>query len=200
MEKIWQIAGLDCDEDREEARRKLGAILACVTAYIMGNTNPAKRGVPPQYQEAVSELRRRFSTRQGDADAALVNELGLLDYLAGRLAVSGTPEECLTQVRRAEAAGTKRLMFTVSVASDPLHTVQLFGEKVLPAIRAAHTAALSGPLTSSIPPAAITSAFPRSTRRRPTTRNMPNRTFAPIANSSSRIRHCCKASRNFPIT
>ena len=134
--EIWQIAGLDCNEDREAARRKLGAILAFVTAYIMGNTNPARRGVPPQYQEAVSELRRRFSTRPGDAEAALVNELGLLDYLGGRLAVSGTPEECLTQVRRAEAAGAKRLMFTVSVASDPLHSVQLFGEKVLPAIRA----------------------------------------------------------------
>ena len=134
--EVWQIAGLDCNEDRAVARRKLGAILAFVTAYIMGNTHPAKRGVPPQYQEAVSELRRRFSTRPGDADAGLMNELGLLDYLAGRLAVSGTPADCLAQVRRAEAAGAKRLMFTVSVASDPLHTVRLFGETVLPALRA----------------------------------------------------------------
>ena len=134
--EIWQIAGLDCSEDRDRARRKLGTILAFVTAYIMGNTDPAKRGVPAEHQAPVRELRRRFSTRPGDADAALVDELGLFDYLAGRLAVWGTPEDCLAQVRRAQAAGVKRLMFTVSVSSDPLHTVRLFGEKVLPAIRA----------------------------------------------------------------
>ena len=134
--EIWQIAGLDCHQDRDVARRKLGAILAFVTAYIMGKSDPARRGVPPEHQEAVRELRRRFSTRPGAAEAALVNELGLFDYLSSRLSISGTPEDCLAQVRRAQAAGARRLMFTVSVASDPLHTVQLFGEKVLPAVRA----------------------------------------------------------------
>ena len=134
--EIWQIAGLDCDEDRAVARKKLGAILAFVTAYIMGNSDPARRGVPPEHQEAVRELRRRFSTRPGAAEAALVDELGLFDYLSSRLSISGTPEDCLAQVRRAQAAGARRLMFTVSVASDPLRTVQLFGEKVLPAVRA----------------------------------------------------------------
>ena len=135
--EIWQIAGLDCSEDRERARRKLGAILAFVTAYIMGNTDPAKRGVPASHQAGMRELRRRFSTRPGDADAALVDELGLFDYLSQRLAVWGTPDDCLAQVRRAQAAGVTRLMFTVSVSSDPLRTVHLFGERVLPAIRAA---------------------------------------------------------------
>jgi 5,10-methylenetetrahydromethanopterin reductase len=134
--EVWQIAGLDCSEDGNVARRKLGAILAFVTAYIIGSADPAKRGVPPEHQAAVRELCRRFSTRPGEADAALVNELGLFDYLSRRLAICGTPDECLAQVRRAQAAGAKRLMFTVSVASDPLRTVRLFGEKVLPAIRA----------------------------------------------------------------
>jgi 5,10-methylenetetrahydromethanopterin reductase len=134
--EIWQIAGLDCNEDGDVSRRKLGTILAFVTAYIMGNTDPARRGVPPEYQEPIRELRRRFSTRPGAAEATLVNELGLFDYLSRRLAVCGTPDECLAQVRRAQAAGAKRLMFTVSIASDPLHPVQLFGGKVLPAIRA----------------------------------------------------------------
>ena len=134
--EIWQIAGLDCSEDGDLARRKIGAILAFVSAYIMGGGDPARRGVPAEHQAAMRELRRRFSTRPGDADAALVNELGLFDYLSRRLAVCGTPEECLAQVRRAQAAGARRLMFTVSVASDPLRTVRLFGEKVLPHIRA----------------------------------------------------------------
>jgi hypothetical protein len=49
--------------------------------------------------------------------------------------VCGTPEECLAQVRAARAAGARRLMFTVSLATDPVRTVQLFGEKVLPSVR-----------------------------------------------------------------
>jgi alkanesulfonate monooxygenase SsuD/methylene tetrahydromethanopterin reductase-like flavin-dependent oxidoreductase (luciferase family) len=49
--------------------------------------------------------------------------------------VCGTPEECLAQVRTAYAAGARRLMFSVSLAVDPVRTVQLFGEHVLPAVR-----------------------------------------------------------------
>jgi 5,10-methylenetetrahydromethanopterin reductase len=133
--EIWQIACLDCHEDGAAARRKIGAILAFVSAYVMGGGDLARRGVPPQYHEPLLELRRRYSTRPGDADAALVAELGLFDYLSRRLAVCGTPEECLAQVRAAYAAGARRLMFSVSLAVDPVRTVQLFGEKVLPVVR-----------------------------------------------------------------
>jgi len=132
--EVWQIACLDCSEDGETSRRKIGAILAFVSAYVVGGGDPARRGVPPAYREPLRELRRRYSTRPGDADAALVAELGLYDYLSRRLAVCGTPAECLAQVRAAQAAGVRRLMFTVSLAADPIRTVRLFGERVLPAL------------------------------------------------------------------
>ena len=113
---------------------KIGAILAFVSSYVMGGGDLARRGVPEQYREPLLELRRRYSTRPGAADAALVKELGLFDYLSRRLAVCGTPDECVAQLRAARAAGAQRLMFTVSLAADPVRTVQLFGEKVLPAL------------------------------------------------------------------
>jgi alkanesulfonate monooxygenase SsuD/methylene tetrahydromethanopterin reductase-like flavin-dependent oxidoreductase (luciferase family) len=133
--EIWQIACLDCAEDGDLARRKIGAILAFVSAYVMGGGDLARRGVPAEYHEPLRELRRRYSTRPGDADAALVAELGLWAYLSRRLAVCGTPDECLAQARAARAAGVQRLMFTVSLAADPLGTVTLFGERVLPELR-----------------------------------------------------------------
>ena len=133
--ETWQVACLDCDEDSDVARRKIGAILAFVSAYIIGSGDPARRGVPSEYRESLLDLRRRYSTRPGDADAALVRELGIFDYLARRLAVCGTPEECLAQVRAAHAAGVRRLMFSVSLAADPVRTVHLFGERVLPAAK-----------------------------------------------------------------
>jgi 5,10-methylenetetrahydromethanopterin reductase len=133
--EIWQIACLDCSADGDASRRKIGAILAFVSAYVMGGDDLARRGVPAEHRAALLELRRRYSTRPGDADAALVAELGLFDYLSRRLAICGTPDECLEQVRAARAAGVRRLMFSVSLAVDPLATVRLFGEKVLPAVR-----------------------------------------------------------------
>ena len=133
--EIWQIACLDCHDDGDVARRKIGAILAFVSAYVMGGGDLARRGVPPEHREPLRELRRRYSTRPGGADAALVAELGLFDYLGRRLAVCGTPHECLAQVRAAQAAGARRLMFSVSLAADPVRTVQLFGGQVLPQIR-----------------------------------------------------------------
>jgi 5,10-methylenetetrahydromethanopterin reductase len=133
--EIWQIAGLDCGLDGDASRRKIGAILAFVSAYVMGGGDFARRGVPAEHRAALHELRRRYSTRPGEADAALVTELGLFDYLSRRLSVCGTPDECLAQVRAARAAGVRRLMFSVSLAADPVRTVRLFGEKVLPAVR-----------------------------------------------------------------
>ena len=135
--EIWQIASLDCNRDAALARQRLGAILAFMAGgYILASDDLDERGVPAEYHEPVRELRRRYSTRPGEADARLVDELGLFDYLAGRFAVYGTPDQCLDQLRAARTAGLKRVMFTVSVASDPAGTVELFGEHVLPAIRA----------------------------------------------------------------
>jgi 5,10-methylenetetrahydromethanopterin reductase len=141
--EIWQIACLDCHEDGQAARRRIGAILAFVSAYIMGGGDLARRGVPPEYRAPLQELRRRYSTRPGDADAALVAELGLFDYLSRRFAVCGTPDECLAQLRAAQAAGARRLMFTVSLATDPVRAVHLFGENVLPVLANLRSASAS---------------------------------------------------------
>jgi len=93
------------------------------------------RGVPIELHDALAELKRRYSTRPGAADAALVDELGLFDYLARRFAVYGTPAECALQMAAAQAARLKRVMFTVSLAADPVGAVELFGREVLPALR-----------------------------------------------------------------
>jgi alkanesulfonate monooxygenase SsuD/methylene tetrahydromethanopterin reductase-like flavin-dependent oxidoreductase (luciferase family) len=92
---------------------------------------PAERGVPPELVPAVLELRRQYTTRRRDMDPDLVRRLGLFDYLRGRLAVAGTPEECAAQTRAAIDAGATSLMFTVSLAADPVGTVERFGRHVL---------------------------------------------------------------------
>jgi 5,10-methylenetetrahydromethanopterin reductase len=131
--ETWYVACLDCAERREVAFEKLGNILGFVAAYVLG-PDPERRAVPPALVPTIREMRRLYTTRQREMDAALVTRLGLFDYLRGRLAVAGTPDDCLEQVRAASAAGVERLMFTVSLAADPVRTVELFGRHVLPEV------------------------------------------------------------------
>ena len=133
--EIWQIAALDCSDDGESSRRAIGKSLAFITGDIVGSRDPVTQGVPPERSEAVKELRAKYSTRPGQADADLVERLGLFDYLSRRHAICGTPEECLTQLAAARAASVQRLMLSVSLATDPARPVELFGERVLPAVR-----------------------------------------------------------------
>jgi alkanesulfonate monooxygenase SsuD/methylene tetrahydromethanopterin reductase-like flavin-dependent oxidoreductase (luciferase family) len=133
--ETWQIAALDCALDSAAARQKIGAILAFVAGGYILQGDLAARGVPAELHGAVAELRRRNTTRPGAADAALVNELGLFDYLSRRFSIHGSPDECRAQALRARDAGLKRVMFSVSLAGDPAGTVELFGREVLPALR-----------------------------------------------------------------
>lgn len=89
----------------------------------------------PEYTARMARLGEElgiYTTRRRDMDPALTRRLGLFDYLRARLAIAGTPEDCVAQVRAAEAAGVTRLMFTVSLAADPERAVELFGKAVLP--------------------------------------------------------------------
>jgi alkanesulfonate monooxygenase SsuD/methylene tetrahydromethanopterin reductase-like flavin-dependent oxidoreductase (luciferase family) len=133
--EVWQIAALDCNRDGAASRRRIGAILAFMAGGYILQGDLAARGVPADLHEAIAELRRRYSTRPGAADAALVDELGLFDYLAGRFSIYGTPDQCREQMRAAQETGLGRVMFTVSLAADPVGTVELFGAEVLPALR-----------------------------------------------------------------
>jgi len=130
--ELWQIAALDCNEDRELARGKVGAMLAFLAGYVIGNKRLETRGVPEALRAPLLELHARYSTRPGEADIKLVQELGLFDYLSRRLSICGSPDDCLAQALAAKAAGAERLMLTISLAADPVRTVELFGEHVLP--------------------------------------------------------------------
>jgi 5,10-methylenetetrahydromethanopterin reductase len=129
--ETWWIACLDVAPRREEAFETLGNILGFVGAYVVGPA-PERRDVPAELVPAVHELRHTYTTRRSEMDPGLTKRLGIFDYLRRRLAIAGTPEDCVEQVRAAVAAGATRLMFTVSLASDPVRTVELFGREVLP--------------------------------------------------------------------
>ncbi|AKS35893.1 LLM class flavin-dependent oxidoreductase [Mycolicibacterium goodii] len=134
--QIWQLAALDCVENRHIARATVGQICAFLAGYVVGRRDPAQRGVPAELTDPMRELVARFSTRPSHLDAALVDDLGLFDYLSRRFAIWGEPPECLEQARSAIRAGARSLLLTVGRASNPIESIDLFGRHVLPVLRA----------------------------------------------------------------
>ena len=110
--ELRQVAALGCNEDGDRARRKIGAMLAFLAGYVIGDRDLGARGVPARHRKQRLELRRRYSTRaRGDADVRRVADLGSFDYLAQRLSIPGTLVEmpcpgsrCESGRRRSPAA------------------------------------------------------------------------------------------------
>jgi len=56
--ELRQVAALGCNEDGDRARRKIGAMLAFLAGYVIGDRDLGARGVPARHRK-----QRRYSTR-----------------------------------------------------------------------------------------------------------------------------------------
>jgi alkanesulfonate monooxygenase SsuD/methylene tetrahydromethanopterin reductase-like flavin-dependent oxidoreductase (luciferase family) len=72
--EIWQVAALDCNDDRDLARNKVGAMLAFLAGYVIGDKRLERRGVPEAFARAAPPIaclsqhapwRRRHQARTG---------------------------------------------------------------------------------------------------------------------------------------
>ena len=94
---IWVVGRASVADDTDEAMSDLKAILAGA-ARQLDQRDP---DLSDEVRSAVSELKRRYVEADhvvpGGANDALVDELGLLDYLAARFAITGTADDCRRQ-------------------------------------------------------------------------------------------------------
>jgi len=70
----------------------------------------------------------------GSANCRLIEELGLVDYLADRFAFAGTPAECIKKLERAVQAGARRFWISIHF-DDKLRFIRDWAEQVMPAFR-----------------------------------------------------------------
>jgi 5,10-methylenetetrahydromethanopterin reductase len=94
---IWVVARASVGADRDEALADLKAILAGSGRQL----DPNEPGLSDEYRLAIAELKARYVEAEhvvpGGANEALIEQLGLVDYLAGRFAITGTADECRAQ-------------------------------------------------------------------------------------------------------
>ena len=126
----------DAAQALDEAR---GAAVA-VAAYVL----PAYRAaglLPEEVAGRVDQLLGEYQygehlTPGRTRNYHLAERLGIAPYLLQRFALAGAPSECLAGVRALQAIGVERLCLSYTAGPDLLRYVRLFGERVLPTLRA----------------------------------------------------------------
>jgi alkanesulfonate monooxygenase SsuD/methylene tetrahydromethanopterin reductase-like flavin-dependent oxidoreductase (luciferase family) len=94
--------------------------------------------VPPELLPKMATLAERYvfgeHARPGSANCRLITELGLVDYLADRFAIVGTPAECVKKLERVIEAGARQFWMSIHF-DDKFRLIRDFAEQVIPAFR-----------------------------------------------------------------
>jgi 5,10-methylenetetrahydromethanopterin reductase len=108
---IWLFVRGAVADTREDALAKMKGLLAASIQQVSDATDP-------DVVRGLAELRRRYRLDQhavwDGANALLLDELGLTEYAADRLAVLGTPDECRERLQAFADLGVDCVCFPAS--------------------------------------------------------------------------------------
>jgi 5,10-methylenetetrahydromethanopterin reductase len=126
---IWVVGRASVGDDRDEALADLKAILAGAGRQLADDD----ADLDADLRAAVRELKRRYVEADhvvpGGANDALIDELGLLDYLARRFAICGTPDECRLQLQELADLGIECVFLNGAMRNEERMIVSI-AEKV----------------------------------------------------------------------
>lgn len=112
---IWYMARAAVADDRERALELVRPSLAAASAHAF-RFSLAGKAVPAELEEPILELERRYDHTVHNVpgtenpNGRLVEELGLTDYLAERMAIVGTEEECMAKLSRLRELGVENVI------------------------------------------------------------------------------------------
>ena len=131
---LWWMVQLNIADSREQALEPIKAGLA-TSGHITFRYGLEGKAVPAQYQENISELTRRYQPTRHFDNASLTDDLGLTDYLADRLAILGTVDDCIQRIKDLEALGANQLFFYTALP-DKERLLAHIANDVIPAVGA----------------------------------------------------------------
>lgn len=132
---VWWMVQFNIAGSREQALEPIKAYLA-TSGHITFRYGLEGKAVPAQYQENLAELARRYQPTRHFDNVSLTDELGLTDYLADRLAIIGTVDDCIQRVKDLEAMGANQLFFYTALP-DKGKLLDHIANDVIPAVGAA---------------------------------------------------------------
>ena len=134
---MWWWPDVNVAASRREAIAEITMSLAAAGNHLSRFTTEGKH-IPPELLPRVQELGARYSfgdhVAPGSANCRLIEELGLVDYLADRFAAAGTPEDCIRKLEAAAEAGARQFWMSVHF-DDKVRFLRDWAAKVMPAFR-----------------------------------------------------------------
>lgn len=126
---IWVYGAAACSDDGEAARHSVKGAVAGMGASVFSPTTEGKH-VAPELEQAVARLRQEYLVTEhmqvGDEhNVALMERLGLADYLIERFAFAGTPEELRRKLDGLREIGVNKFMFNVCMSSNLEKDIQV---------------------------------------------------------------------------
>jgi 5,10-methylenetetrahydromethanopterin reductase len=112
---VWYMSRAAVADRREDALRLVQPSLAASSAHAFRFSLEGK-AVPPDLAERILELERRYDVTvhnepgQANPNGQLVEELGLTDYLADRMGVVGTEQDCVDKFQRLKSLGVQNVI------------------------------------------------------------------------------------------
>jgi alkanesulfonate monooxygenase SsuD/methylene tetrahydromethanopterin reductase-like flavin-dependent oxidoreductase (luciferase family) len=135
--EIWCMAAMSPGRTEEEGIARLRYLLAGTANHVYRFHTEGK-AVPEQYLDAIAELQRRYDSsahampERAEANAKLVENLGLVEFLAARSVIAGPPERRVERIREVAAAGATNLIVSQFV-DDQLAFMDEFAAEIAPA-------------------------------------------------------------------
>ena len=129
---VWWMVQFNIAESREAALEPIKGNLA-TSGHIIFRYGIEGKSVPLRYEKQAEELARRYRPTRHFDNVNLTDELGLTEYLANRLAIAGTPEQCIHRIKELEAQGVDHIFFYTALP-DKERLFNYLTEEVLPAV------------------------------------------------------------------
>tara|TARA_B100001123_G_scaffold78426_2_gene88861 strand:+ start:5254 stop:6252 length:999 start_codon:yes stop_codon:yes gene_type:complete len=107
---LWWMIQLSIGDSREEAIQKIKANLA-TSGHIIFRYGLEGKNVPASLHKPIEQLTRDYKSIEHFKSDNLTDNLGLTEYLANRLAVAGTTNEIIDQIKKLDTLGANKLFF-----------------------------------------------------------------------------------------
>lgn len=134
---MWWWPDVNIAATYHEAVDEIRMSLAAAGNHLSRFTTEGKH-IPPELLPKVKELAARYHfdehCKPHSANGQLIEELGLLDYLAERFAAAGTATDCIRKFERAAEAGARQFWISVHF-DDKFRFMRDLSTHVMPAFR-----------------------------------------------------------------
>ena len=134
---LWWWPDVNVAASYREGVEEIKMSLAAAGNHLSRFTTEGKH-IPPDLLEKVKILGQRYAfsshTLPGSPNNRLIEELGLVDYLADRFAAVGTPKDCIAKLEAAVDAGARQFWMSVHF-DDKERFLRDWAAKVAPAFR-----------------------------------------------------------------